>query len=257
LTGKTLLRTRLIIPVAFENSHVTMRLWVVIAVLLGAVSYGSTLFLPLNGAIPLPLVIGPGPIIVALLWILKVGGVSGDGGAGGDAVDVRCPRTSHTRTPRSGTPPTRPPRPGTSPPEHHAPEHPPPGHHVPEHPPPPHHAPPAHEHTVDHAEGVSSYSHLRKRSLEDLQTEGIVGDLADESLEEAEEMLWNTALKWDPTGCSMKLLCHLQELPQGNATMEESVLAYLFSHAPQQYCLQSFPACPMSGGELRYLLQQI
>ncbi|KAK8383563.1 hypothetical protein O3P69_015790 [Scylla paramamosain] len=244
-----------------------MRLWVIAAVLLGAVSYGGSFILPLDGAINLPVVIGPGPLIVAILWILKgiaigaffiltrkvVPVLNGEG-------KKKRPLPMEVEEPAHAEPALHDDAaPDQAPPPHGPPEAAPPIQAPPDHA-PLDHAPPAHEPAVEGpAEEVSSYSHLRKRSLQDLQTEGILGDLSDESLEEAEDMLWNTALNWDPTGCSLKLLCHLQELPQGNATMEESVLAYLFSHAPQQtqYCLQNFSMCPFSGGELRHLLQQI
>ena len=75
-----------------------------------------------------------------------------------------------------------------------------------------------------------------------------------------EEMLWTTALEWDPTGCSLKLLCHLHEVPRATSTLEEAMLMLVFEngqHHASQYCAHEYSECPMSAQELRHILHQI
>ncbi|XP_050729863.1 uncharacterized protein LOC127005204 [Eriocheir sinensis] len=114
---------------------------------------------------------------------------------------------------------------------------------------------------------VSSYSFLKKRSLPDFHEDMSLDYLYQESLPAAipdvggpEEMVRTAAFHVDTTGCSLKLLCHLHEVPHAAITPEEAVLVMLFNNPASQEpqdCMQDFPDCPLSAKELRVLLQQI
>lgn len=113
----------------------------------------------------------------------------------------------------------------------------------------------------------SSYSSLKKRSLRGLPKDVSLDNLPHEPLPAAfldvggpQEMVWTAAFQMDTTGCSLKLLCHLQEISHAASTPEEAVLVMLFKEAASQDppdCMQDFPDCPMSAKELRVLLHQI
>ena len=49
-----------------------MRLWVTVVALLAVAGFAASIPLPLDGVLNLPIVIGPGVLIVAIMWILKV-----------------------------------------------------------------------------------------------------------------------------------------------------------------------------------------
>ncbi|KAK8383858.1 hypothetical protein O3P69_015952 [Scylla paramamosain] len=94
--------------------------------------------------------------------------------------------------------------------------------------------------------------HMHRRSLatatpDDNLTEALTeGKEVEEVLEEAVVRLIE---RLDDDGCLVKLLCHLQEKPQGTLSPEEGQLASLFS-AGVQGCREAFSRCGMEEVQL-------